>query len=123
MSSFSLKILDSDKRSQARSCLLKTSHGSLKTPAFIPCATQAAVKALTPAQLQQSATQMLMVNTYHTYLRPGAEVIAQAGGLHRFMNWNKPIMTDSGGFQAFSLNQPKLVKITEDGVQFRSHID
>src|SRR3989344_3922688 len=120
---FSFKIKSADKRTRARTGILKTSHGSLNTPAFIPCATQAAVKALTTIQASASQTQMLMVNTYHCYLRPGPDIIKAAGGLHKFMSWDKPIMTDSGGYQAFSLNKPKLVKITDNGVEFRSHID
>src|SRR3989344_2616093 len=120
---FSFKIKSADKRTRARTGILKTSHGSLNTPAFIPCATQAAVKALTTIQASASQTQMLMVNTYHCYLRPGPDIIKAAGGLHKFMSWDKPIMTDSGGFQAFSLNEPNLVKITDNGVEFRSHLD
>ena len=112
-----------DQKTAARTGVLKTTHGSIKTPAFIPCATQAALKGMTSQQAQECGTQMLMVNTYHCYLRPGPETVAKAGGLHNFMNWNKPLMTDSGGFQAFSLADPKLVKISNDGVEFRSHID
>ena len=117
------RITAHDKKTSARTGILKTSHGSIKTPAFIPCATQAALKGLTSQHAQECGTQMLMVNTYHCYLRPGPKHIANAGGLHNFMNWNKPLMTDSGGFQALSLANPKLVKITNDGVEFRSYID
>jgi len=119
----SFKIKAHDKKSRARTGILSMSHGKIETPAFIPCATQASLKGMTPDQAKECNTQMFMVNTYHCYLRPTADVIARAGGLHKFMNWDRPIMTDSGGFQAFSLNEPKLVKITSNGVEFRSHID
>jgi len=117
------KITSKDSHSRARTALLKTPHGAIETPAFVPVATQAAVKAITPVQAHETNSRILMVNTYHTFLRPGPEIIAKFGGLHKFMSWDKPIMTDSGGFQAFSLNEPKLVKITDEGVEFRSHID
>ncbi len=127
MPSFSFKITAWDKHSRARTAALKTPHGTINTPTFVPVATQAAVKALTPQQAHDTNTQILMVNTYHCYLRPGAEQIKKFGGLHKLMGWNKPIMTDSGGFQVFSLNQTKnsqsLVKISDDSILFRSHID
>ena len=93
----------------------------IDTPAFIPVGTRASVKTLTNAQLEEIGAQIILGNTYHLMLRPGMEIIAAAGGLHRFMNWPHPILTDSGGFQVFSLAH--LNKITEDGVFFQSHID
>jgi len=105
----------------ARAGILKTPHGTIKTPVFMPVGTQATVKALTATQVEETAAQIILANTYHLYLRPGHELIREAGGLHRFMNWNKPILTDSGGFQVFSLNE--LRKLTEEGAEFRSHLD
>ena len=119
----------------ARLGTIVTPHGSIRTPAFVPVGTQASVKSLTPDELSTLGVQLFFVNTYHTYLRPGLSVIGSFGGLHAFMGWNGPIITDSGGFQVFSLARPKykptdrdeesaaLVKITEDGVWFRSHWD
>ena len=98
-----------------------TSHGIFYTPAFIPVGTQATVKALTPEELQEMGAEIILSNTYHLYLRPGHERIRRLGGLHRFMHWNHPLLTDSGGFQIFSLNS--LVKVSEEGVQFQSHLD
>lgn len=107
--------------SRARLGRLETSHGTIQTPAFMPVGTQAAVKGLTTAQLQELRVTIVLANTYHLYLRPGSELIRNLGGLHRFMNWNGPILTDSGGYQVFSLND--LRKVTPDGVRFKSHID
>jgi len=104
-----------------RAGLLQTSHGLVETPVFMPVGTQATVKTMTPEELKDVGAQIILSNTYHLYLRPGHELIAEAGGLHRFMNWNGPILTDSGGFQVFSLGD--LRKISEEGVTFRSHID
>ncbi|MFN3309542.1 MAG: tRNA-guanine transglycosylase, partial [Anaerolineales bacterium] len=98
-----------------------TPHGELKTPVFAPVGTQASVKSLTPRQLEEIGATLVLANTYHLFLRPGDERIAKLGGLHRFMNWEKPILTDSGGFQVFSLAQ--INQIDEDGVTFKSHID
>jgi len=107
--------------SQARLGTLTTSHGRIETPIFMPVGTQATVKAMTPKELKEINAQIILSNTYHLYLRPGHELIREAGGLHKFMNWDRPILTDSGGFQVFSLGD--LSKITDDGVEFRSHID
>jgi queuine tRNA-ribosyltransferase len=100
---------------------LHTPHGEVLTPAFAPVGTQATVKAVTPAQLQELGASLVLANTYHLYLRPGDELVAELGGLHRLMNWPRPILTDSGGFQVFSLAASR--KIDDDGVTFKSHID
>jgi len=105
----------------ARAGSLVTPHGVIQTPVFMPVGTQATVKAMAPWEMQDLGTQILLGNTYHLYLRPGLEVITPFGGLHDFMGWDGPILTDSGGFQVFSL--AKLRKITEEGVHFQSHID
>lgn len=127
MHSLSFNITARDPNSNARTAIIKTPHGIIKTPDFIPVATQATVKALTKQHLSDLNTQILMINTYHLYLRPGADLIAKFGGLHNFMSWQKPIMTDSGGFQIFSLGKTKegksLVKVTDKNITFRSHID
>jgi len=115
------EILKSDSNSSARTGILKTDHGEIQTPIFMPIGTQGAVKTVTPAELKSVKTQIILGNTYHLYLRPGTELINQAGGLHKFMNWNSPILTDSGGFQVFSL--ARLNKITNEGVKFQSHLD
>ncbi|MFQ5492146.1 MAG: tRNA guanosine(34) transglycosylase Tgt [Phycisphaerae bacterium] len=100
---------------------LTTPHGQVRTPVFMPIGTAASVKGVTPAQLAETGTRMILANTYHLRLRPGADVVADQGGLHRFMGWKGPILTDSGGYQVFSLAE--LNEITDDGVTFRSHID
>ena len=105
----------------ARAGILNTSHGKIKTPIFMPVGTRATVKTLSPAELEDIGAQIILGNTYHLYLRPGHEIIRKAGGIHRFMGWSKPILTDSGGFQVMSLQG--LRKITSEGVQFQSHID
>ncbi len=105
----------------ARTGRLLTRRGAVETPAFMPVGTQATIKAMTPEELQEIGVDIVLSNTYHLYLRPGTEIIARAGGLHKFMNWPLPILTDSGGFQVFSLSS--LRKVTEEGVTFRSHID
>jgi queuine tRNA-ribosyltransferase len=110
-----------DPQSLARVGRLETPHGSLETPAFMPVGTQATVKGLTPRQLRATGSRMILANTYHLALRPGEDVVAALGGLHRFMSWDGPILTDSGGFQVFSLSQRNCV--TDQGVIFRSHID
>ncbi len=107
--------------SNARLGELKTPHGIIETPIFMPVGTRATVKAMTPEEVRDLGAQIILSNTYHLYLRPGHELIERAGGLHKFMNWPYPILTDSGGFQVFSLGE--LRKITEKGVEFRSHID
>lgn len=116
---FTLKKV-SDK-SKARRGELQTAHGSIQTPVFMPVGTQATVKSLTPRQVEETGAQIILGNTYHLNIRPTSELIARFGGLHGFMKWNKPILTDSGGFQAFSLS--KLRKITEEGIAFSSHLD
>ena len=117
----SFSVLHSDAGSRARVGLLETLHGSVETPAFCPVGTTAAVKAMTPSELSDLGVQMLLCNSYHLYLRPGHELIRRLGGLHRFMGWAGPILTDSGGFQIRSL--AGLCKVTDEGVSFRSHID
>lgn len=115
------KILKESAKSRARRATLKTAHGEIQTPVFMPVGTQATVKAMTPLQVEETGAQIILANTYHLNIRPTSELIAGFGGLHGFMNWEKPILTDSGGFQAFSLS--KLRKITEDGIAFNSHLD
>lgn len=105
----------------ARRGLLKTPHGNIQTPIFMPVGTQATVKSLTPAQIEETGAQIILSNTYHLNIRPTSKLIENFGGLHGFMKWEKPILTDSGGFQAFSLS--KLRKITEEGITFKSHLD
>lgn len=115
------KVIHRDKDTQARVGVLETAHGEVQTPAFMPVGTQATVKTLSARELVDSQVQIILSNAYHLYLRPGKEVIKEAGGLHKFMGWSGPILTDSGGFQVFSL--AVLRKITEEGVDFQSHID
>src|SRR5438132_610725 len=105
----------------ARRGRLHTTHGTVETPVFMAVGTQAAVKGLTPDQLEAARVQVLLGNTYHLALRPGDELIAELGGLHRFMNWHRPILTDSGGFQVYSLAQSR--RLTDPAAVFRSHID
>lgn len=105
----------------ARAGVLRTPHGEIRTPVFMPVGTQATVKAMTGEELEQINAQIILANTYHLYLRPGHQLVAEAGGLHRFMNWRRPLLTDSGGFQVFSLGERS--KISEEGVEFQSHID
>ena len=105
----------------ARAGVITTPHGEIETPVFMPVGTQATVKMMTKEELEVINTQIILGNTYHLYLRPGDDLVAKFGGLHKFMNWNKPILTDSGGFQVFSLGAIR--KIVEEGVHFRSHID
>ncbi len=118
------ELLKKDKYSAARRGVMHTPHGDVQTPVFMPVGTQATVKAMKPedvAKLGHEGVDIILSNTYHLYLRPGHELVKKAGGLHKFMNWNKAILTDSGGFQVFSLGD--LRKITEEGVTFRSYID
>ncbi len=105
----------------ARTGALKTAHGSFQTPAFMPVGTQAAVKAVNPKELEELGAEILLSNTYHLHLRPGEEIINELGGIHKFMNWSGPILTDSGGYQVFSL--AKLRKVVTGGVKFQSHLD
>lgn len=116
---FDFEILSSDGK--ARAGLLRLPHGIVRTPAFMPVGTQATVKTLTAQEVEATGAEMLLANTYHLYLRPGSGVIRQLGGLHAFMGWHRPIITDSGGFQVFSL--AKINEVRDDGVLFQSHID
>lgn len=118
---FQYKVLKVCKQSGARIGKFTTPHGEIETPVFMPVGTRATVKALAPEEVKEVGSQILLSNTLHLYLRPGEEIIKKAGGLHKFMNWDKPILTDSGGFQVFSLS--KLRKITDDGVKFSSFIN
>lgn len=106
---------------EARAATLTTAHGDIQTPVFMPVGTKASVKSMSSHELKDIGSQIILGNTYHLHLRPGEKLIARMGGLHQFMNWHGPILTDSGGFQVFSLS--KLRKITDDGVEFRSHLD
>ena len=117
--SFEMDITNTD--GNARTGVIKTIRGDIRTPAFMPVGTAATVKAMKPETVRETGADILLGNTYHLMLRPTAERIARLGGLHKFMNWSGPILTDSGGFQVMSL--AKLRKITEDGVSFQSHID
>lgn len=144
----SFNILKRSKKSRARLGILKTPHGEIETPALVTVATQAAVKTLEPHEIKEAKSQILIANTYHLHLKPGEKIVQAGGGLHKFMNWDGPLMTDSGGFQVFSLGfgrdlgmgkilknsapedksvkigqQPKLLRIGESGVEFRSPID
>ncbi|MFZ5625992.1 MAG: tRNA guanosine(34) transglycosylase Tgt [Bacillota bacterium] len=115
------ELIKECKETKARVGRLHTPHGVIDTPVFMPVGTQATVKTMTPEELKEIGAQIILANTYHLYLRPGHELIKEAGGLHRFMHWDRPILTDSGGFQVFSLGP--LRKITEEGVTFKSHLD
>lgn len=121
MAYFKYELMHECKQSGARLGKLTTPHGVIETPAFMPVGTQATVKAMTPHEMKEIRTQILLANTYHLYMRPGHKLVEEAGGLHKFMCWDGPILTDSGGFQVFSLGA--LRKITEEGVVFRSHLD
>ena len=115
------QVLHTDSRSAARLGLLTTAHGEVETPVFMPVATAGAVKGITPQQLQETGSELVLANTYHLLLRPGVETVEKLGGLHKFMAWDRPILTDSGGYQVFSLSP--LTKVDNDGVEFASHID
>ncbi|MBR5315998.1 MAG: tRNA guanosine(34) transglycosylase Tgt, partial [Firmicutes bacterium] len=115
------ELIKKDSKTNARRGVLHTPHGDIQTPVFMPVGTQATVKAMRPEQIKEMGAGIILSNTYHLYLRPGHELIKEAGGLHKFMNWDGAILTDSGGFQVFSL--AKMRKITEEGVKFQSHID
>lgn len=114
-------LIHQDRHNKARLGRLITSHGEIETPCFMPVGTQGTVKTLSPKELEDSGAQVILSNTYHLSLRPGTEVIKKAGGLHKFMSWSKPILTDSGGYQIFSL--AFLRKVNEDGVEFQSYAD
>ena len=118
---FNFDVIAESSTTRARAGVIQTAHGKVETPIFMPVGTQGTVKSLTPEELLSAGAQIILGNTYHLYLRPGCDVIRQFSGLHRFMNWNGPILTDSGGYQIFSL--AKLAKISEKGVTFQSHID
>ncbi len=130
---FEFKITKKQKGSNARTGTLKTPHGTIKTPVFMPVGTKATVKTLSPEELHTLDAEIILSNTYHLHLRPGEKTVKTQGGLHKWMNWNKPILTDSGGFQVFSLQQDKGLskdaprkagaRITEEGVEFKSHLD
>jgi len=117
----SFELIHQDKNSKARVGKLTTARGQIDTPSFMPVGTQGTVKTLSPQELEDSGAQIVLSNAYHLFLRPGTEVIKKAGGLHNFMSWQKPILTDSGGYQIFSL--ALLRKVNDEGVQFQSHID
>ena len=117
----SYELLHVCKQTGARRGVIHTPHGDIQTPVFMPVGTQATVKSMTPEELKEANAQIILSNTYHLFLRPGHNLVKEAGGLHKFMNWDRPILTDSGGFQVFSLGA--LRKIKEDGVEFRSHLD
>ncbi len=122
MQAITYELLHVDQNSGARRGVIHTPHGDIQTPIFMPVGTQATVKGVNPKQLKEDVkAQIILSNTYHLFLRPGHEIIKQAGGLHEFMHWDRPILTDSGGFQVFSLGD--LRKIREEGVDFRSHLD
>src|SRR5512136_2404834 len=118
---FRFEIIKKDRFSRARLGRVETDHGSFTTPAFLPVGTQGTVKSLTPEEMVEIGVEAILSNTYHLYLRPGHETVGRLGGLHAFIYWERPILTDSGGFQIFSLGS--LRKISEDGVTFKSHID
>ncbi|MBQ3292395.1 MAG: tRNA guanosine(34) transglycosylase Tgt [Mogibacterium sp.] len=119
--SLTFELLHKDKKTGARRGRITTHHGTIETPVFMPVGTQATVKAMKPEDVEKTGAQIILANTYHLFLRPGSDIVREAGGLHSFMNWNKPILTDSGGYQVFSLGAMR--KITEEGVMFASHID
>ena len=121
MNQFKFELIKECPHTHARAGILHTPHGDIETPVFMPVGTQATVKGVKPEELKDIGAQIILSNTYHLYLRPGHEIVKRAGGLHKFMNWDKPILTDSGGFQVFSLSS--LRKVTDDGVEFRSHLN
>lgn len=121
MGAVKYELIKQCKQTGARLGRLHTPHGVIETPVFMPVGTQATVKAMSPLELEEIGSQIILSNTYHLYMRPGEKLVEKAGGLHKFMNWNKPILTDSGGFQVFSLAELRNIK--EEGVTFKSHID
>ncbi len=114
-------IITTDPHSSARCGVLETAHGSIPTPVFMPVGTRASVKSVEPRELKEINVHIILANTYHLYLKPGNDILLKAGGVHRFMNWDGPLLTDSGGYQVYSLSD--LRKITEEGVMFKSHLD
>jgi len=121
MAAVTYELIKTDKRTKARRGRVRTPHGVIETPVFMPVGTAATVKAMRPEELKEMGAEIMLSNTYHLYLRPGHEIVREAGGVHSFMNWDRPVLTDSGGFQVFSLGAMR--KISEEGVEFRSHID
>lgn len=121
MNRFSFEVLKTCAQTGARLGVLKTPHGDIHTPVYMPVGTSATVKAMTPRELKELGAEIILSNTYHLHLRPGEDLIREAGGLHEFMAWDRPILTDSGGFQVFSMEGIR--KITEEGVKFQSHLD
>ena len=121
MALFSYEVIKQDPVYGARAGILHTPHGDIETPIYMPVGTQATVKGILPRDLKEAGAQIILSNTYHLYMRPGDEIVKKAGGLHKFMNWDRPILTDSGGFQIFSL--AKLNNIKDEGVEFRSSVD
>ena len=121
MEKFYYETIKQDPKTGARAGVLHTPHGDIETPTFMPVGTQATVKGVMPRDLKEAKTQIILANTYHLHIRPGDETVKKAGGLHKFMAWDRPILTDSGGFQVFSL--AKLNKIKDEGVYFNSHVD
>ena len=118
---FSFEVIKTDPETGARAGIFHTPHGDIETPVYMSVGTQATVKGVLPRDLKEAGSQIILANTYHLYMRPGYEIVKKAGGLHKFMNWDRPILTDSGGFQVFSL--AKLNNIKDEGVWFNSHID
>ena len=118
---FEFDLINTDPNTGARRGCLHTPHGDIQTPIFMPVGTQATVKGVTVPQLHDLNAQIILSNTYHLYLRPGTEVIKKAGGIHKFMNWDRPVLTDSGGFQIFSLADT--LELDADGVNFKSIVD
>lgn len=119
--SLKFEVIKQDKYCNARCGIIHTDHGDIETPIFMPVGTRGTVKTMTPEELKEIGAQIILGNTYHLYLKPGMDIMEKAGGLHKFMHWDKPILTDSGGFQVFSLSDIR--HIEENGVEFRSHID
>ena len=117
----SFEVLHIDKSTGARRGVIHTPHGDIQTPIFMPVGTQATVKSMTPEELVENGAQIILANTYHLYERPTDELVAEAGGIHKFMHWDKPVLTDSGGFQVFSLADIR--NITEEGAMFKSYLD
>ncbi len=116
-------LIKTEKNTKARLGTIKTNYGTVETPMFMPVGTKATVKGLSPEEVKATGAGIILANTYHLWLRPGEDIVNKAGGLHKFMNYDGPILTDSGGFQVFSLAKNKKKDITEEGVHFKSHID
>ncbi|HUN80635.1 MAG TPA: tRNA guanosine(34) transglycosylase Tgt, partial [Phycisphaerae bacterium] len=121
MAAISFTVIERDPNTKARTGRLVTPHGAVETPVFMPVGTRASVKGILPDRLRETGSTIILANTYHLALRPGADVVAALGGLHSMMGWNGPILTDSGGYQVFSL--ATLNEIDDEGVTFKSHVD